>query len=351
MSADCCRCNHRTHPHQRTRLPEQHAIWTLSVALGGLLLAFAPASLGQAVETPEPTELTAEGLRHERGDGVAQDWETARERYEQAIAGGDIDAHWRLGRLLTFDHDDPFHAPDEGRELLRRAASAGDPRAAWDLAVIHFSGRDVPRDRAQAAQWAREAAAEIPQAAMMLAQLLESGQGLEKADPAGARQAAEEATAGDLADAWLMLGRMQLQGVGGEADPQQAVDNLQRAHELGHERATRMLAMALSDDRFLEPDFERARALLATRARIGEPHVQLAYARWLVTWNPQGPELARAWFWVQAARPYRGALDAGWDALWEELDEALRERLGADERERVQALAEEWRPGERVPDL
>lgn len=320
-------------------------------AIVGLILSAHPVSASHAADALAPAELAAEGLRHERGEGVAQDWQAARRFYEQAIAGGDIDAHWRLGRLLTFDHGDPFHAPDQGRELLQRAATAGDPRAAWDLAVIHFSGRDVARDRELAARWAREAAADIPQAALMLAQLLESGDGLEQPDPAGARRAAEQATAGDIGDAWLMLGRMQLQGIGGEADPQEAVASLQHAHELGHERATRMLAMALSDGRFLEPDFERARELLATTARIGEPHVQLAYARWLVTWNPQGPELMPAWFWVQVARPYRGRLDDGWDALWEELDDALTQRLEAAERERVHAAADDWRPGQAVPDF
>ena len=351
MSAECYRCHRRASAALRTLLPARVATRALPAAMGALILLLSSASVSHAAETLEPAELTAEALRHERGDGVEQDWQAARELYEQAIAGGDVDAHWRLGRLLSFDHGDPFHAPDEGRALLHQAATAGDPRAAWDLAVIHFSGRNVPRDRALAAQWAREAAAEIPQAAMMLAQLLESGEGLEEADPAGARRAAEQATAGDLGDAWLMLGRMQLQGIGGAAEPRQAIDSLQRAHELGHERATRMLAMALSDDRFVEPDFERARDLLATSARIGEPHVQLAYARWLVTWNPHGPEVRPAWFWVQAARPYRGALDDSWDALWEELDDALGQRLDADERERVQALADDWRPGRPVPEL
>lgn len=299
---------------------------------------------GAIVVDTEAGTLTRQGLRHERGDGAEQDWDMARAYYERAIDAGDSDALWRLGRLLVFDHGDPFDEPGAGRELLVRGAEAGDARAAWDLALIHFEGRDVERNPARAAAWARRAAPEIPRAAMMLAELHERGDGVER-DLSAAREHAATASAGGLGAGALMLGRMQLLGIGGNADPRAAIASLERAHRLGSEQATRMLARALSDGRHLEPDFARARSILAGAAQRGDPNAQLALARWLVTWNPDGPEIAEAWFWVRVAEPYRGAIGAEWDALWQELDAALVDRLDAGARETIRARAAEWQPG------
>lgn len=336
------KCDSAAARHRRVIHPGRCAAAALAAALLGVA-----GPLGATV-AEDPEQLTDLAKQYEDGEGVEQDWQTARELYEQAIEVGGSEALWRLGRLLAFDRDDPFDDPDQGRELLVRGAEAGESRAAYDLATMYFHGRGVEQDRARAAKWAERAADAIPQARMMLADLYHAGDGVEQ-DRAAAREWAERAAMAGLADALLMAGRMQLLGIGGAADTETALANLQRAHEQGHERATRMLATALSDGRHVEPDFARARDVLESAARKGDPSVQIALARWLVTWNPDGPELRRAWFWVQTARPYRGEFDSGWDNLWNELDTALRERLPEDERAEVREQAEQWQPGEGFP--
>lgn len=318
-------------------------------------LRLAAALLALLVATPLPAatpadarELTERGLRFEQGEGVTQDWQRAREYYEEAIAAGSIEALWRLGRLLAFDHGDPFDDPAGGHDLLRQAAEAGDARAAWDLAVVHHDGRGVPRDPTRAADWAQQAAPDIPLASMMLAELFAAGDGVDR-DPAAARRHARDAAANDIATGALMLGRMRLQGEGGPVDIDGAEQALEQAHATGHQQATRMLATLLSDGRHREPDFPRAREVLRTRAIAGDPHVQIEFARWLVTWNPDGPDIAAGWFWVQVAAPYRGRFDEGWDALWNELHEALSARLDAETRQALTRDAEAWRPGRSPP--
>jgi TPR repeat protein len=321
-----------------------------TLAFAALLIALLAGPPLHAATPGDADALTERGLRFEQGDAVEQDWDRARAYYEEAIAAGSREALWRLGRLLAFDHGDPFDDPATGHDLLRQAAEGGDARAAWDLAVIHHDGRDVPPDPGRAADWARQAAPAIPLASMMLAELFTAGAGVDQ-DLEAARRHARDAAAGDITAGALMLGRMRLLGEGGPVNIDGAEEALAQAHATGHQQATRMLATLLSDGHHREPDFPRARALLRGRAIAGDPHVQIEFARWLVTWNPDGPEIAMGWFWVQVAAPYRGRFDEGWDALWHELDEALTQRLAATEREEIRATARDWRPGQVPPSF
>ena len=45
-------------------------------------------------------------------------------------------------------------------DAVRKDAEKGDVKAQYNLGDIYFSGRDTPKDDAQAAQWYRKAAAQ-----------------------------------------------------------------------------------------------------------------------------------------------------------------------------------------------
>ena len=80
-----------------------------------------------------------------------------------------------------------------GSETLRKAAEAGDPRAAFEVGMRFAEGRGVTADSAKAVEWYRRAADKglIP-ATYRLAVALEKGLGTER-DPEGAKRAYQTA--------------------------------------------------------------------------------------------------------------------------------------------------------------
>lgn len=83
------------------------------------------------------------------GDGVPQNYQTARNFYEYAANQGYAPAQNRLALLYLFGKGVP-EDPAKAIELLGLAAKAGSHSANYYLGLLYFDGKVVPRNFAKA---------------------------------------------------------------------------------------------------------------------------------------------------------------------------------------------------------
>lgn len=108
--------------------------------------------LQKLAATGDPNACLQLGLRHETGDGVAQDYLQAKTEYEQAAAGGVALAIYRLGRFYQNGFGVVSDAAMAG-ELYRLAAMADVPLAQYNLGAMLVSAHGVKRDYVEGLAW------------------------------------------------------------------------------------------------------------------------------------------------------------------------------------------------------
>src|SRR5205823_11331159 len=92
-----------------------------------------------------------------------------------------------------FDKGFGTNGAEVGLNLIREAATAGDFRAQWSLAVLYYNGKGMPKDMTNYIVWTRKAAEQgFPEAQYRLASALASGEAVQK-DMMAARQWTERA--------------------------------------------------------------------------------------------------------------------------------------------------------------
>ncbi len=172
-------------------------ITVISLLLGGLFLASAPASFAQAV--PE-------------NYGQAMSW------YERAAKAGDAEAQYYLGMMEEKGWRGSMR-PEAAARWYERAARQGHAAAAFRLGMLyHFGAREgapgVARDFKRAVQWYKQAAEKgLAEAAYNLALMTERGQGT-PVDLAAAVKLYEQAAGGGVALASLGLSALYARGDG-----------------------------------------------------------------------------------------------------------------------------------------
>ncbi len=120
-----------------------------------------------------------------------------------------------------------------GGAPLRTAASAGNPAAAYEVAIRFAEGRGVPVDPAEAARWFERAAREgLAPAQFRLGSLYEKGNGVRK-DLKEARRLYAAAAAKGNAKAMHNLAVLHAEGVDGKPDYAAAVGWFQKAAARG----------------------------------------------------------------------------------------------------------------------
>ena len=157
------------------------------------------------------------------------------ECFERGVAASSPEAMHQMGIWRWGGHGPVPADKREGLKLLRGAANAGERRAQTDLGIAlcehakETGPKNARRAREEAIQWFHRAASKGEAAAAFnLGSCLEKGWGA-PADSAKARAAyGYGAKLGD-AEAWRALARMLETGVGGEADPKEAVRCLHTA--------------------------------------------------------------------------------------------------------------------------
>jgi TPR repeat protein len=155
----------------------------------------------EATSQPAPTkqELSAEdyfnrAMLYHRGEGVAQDYQQARQWFEKAAAAGNIYGMSGLGELYR-DGEGVAQDYQQARQWYEKAAAAGETVAMQNLGVLYREGQGVSQDYQQARQWYEKAVAAGNTDAMSgLGWLYEAGLGVSQ-DYQQARQWYEKAAA------------------------------------------------------------------------------------------------------------------------------------------------------------
>jgi TPR repeat protein len=98
------------------------------------------------------------GLLYAKGQGVPQEYEQVRQRYEKAAAQGNANAQYKLG-VLYGNGQGGAQDNDQARQWWEKAAAQEDPRAQYSLGFLYHSGYYVPQDFVQAYKWYSLAAA------------------------------------------------------------------------------------------------------------------------------------------------------------------------------------------------
>lgn len=136
---------------------------------------------------------------------------------EDAAAAGDPVAQFQLGQARMQNG-----APEEGAELIRRAAEQGLAMAQYRIAKMHERGEGVPRDIAEARRWTERAAdAGNRQAIHNLAVFAAQGEGAPQ-DLALAAQLFTRAARLGVIDSQFNLGALNEDGVGMARNPTEA---------------------------------------------------------------------------------------------------------------------------------
>ncbi|MGI6244416.1 MAG: tetratricopeptide repeat protein [Pseudochelatococcus sp.] len=257
--------------------------------------AFEGASLRAARNPRDGAAMTLLGEIHANGLGVARDMQRAADWYRRGDAANDRNATFALAMLTLADGTDADAKRKTATTLLEKAAAAGHPLAAYNLALSLLAARQ---------------AAELPRTVSLL----------------------EQAAAAEVADAQYALAVMLREGQGAAKDSKRAAQWMARAAANGNIPAQVELAIMLFNGDGVEANEERAARLFAVAAARGNAIAQNRLARILAAGRGLPKDL------VQAASWHLMAAAQGRADTW--LDTALK-NLTADERRRAEALAQE----------
>jgi localization factor PodJL len=124
-------------------------------------------------------------------------------------------------------------SPAEPNPRLAAAAAAGDPAAAYELAVRHIEGRGVPRSYEDAARWLAQASKDgLAPAQFRLGSLYEKGMGVKKDLKAARRLYAAAAEKGN-AKAMHNLAVLHAEGIDGKPDYKTAIEWFRKGADRG----------------------------------------------------------------------------------------------------------------------
>ena len=77
--------------------------------------------------------------------GVKRDYAKAAEWYKRAADGGDREGMFALAMLRLAGRGGPVNR-EEAVKLLASAAKLGNPKAAYNLALLYLDGQTLPQD-------------------------------------------------------------------------------------------------------------------------------------------------------------------------------------------------------------
>ncbi|MHC2463486.1 tetratricopeptide repeat protein [Bradyrhizobium embrapense] len=244
------------------------------------------------------------------GTVVARDLVLGETWLRRAALAGDARAAELVGNLYAKGGALPPNYV-EAASWYRRAAEGGNAAAARSLSSFYMTGAGVPQDNHEAARWLRIAA----EAGNLDAQVDVGNDLLERAVrgeecPPVADWFMQTAQRGNLVAAFN-LGVCLLQGIGVERNEQQAAVWLRRAAE-GVPEAQLMIGRLVADGRGVPADPKAARGWFARAAEGGITDAQVALAEMLVNGRggPQDAPAALKLCEQAAANGHAGAMFA-----------------------------------------
>jgi TPR repeat protein len=182
-------------------------------------------------------------------------------------------ALYELGRAYAANQQLP-----EAIAAYRKAADKGSTSAMVELGVLIATGAGVAKDETQARMlFERAAEAGNPRGATNLAAL--SAGGGAPADPAKARALLARAAETNSAEAQYQLGMMTAEGIGGPKDDAAARALFQKAAAQGHAGALERMGAFAQDGRGGPQDSSAAKAYYEQAAALGNEDAKAALKR------------------------------------------------------------------------
>lgn len=261
--------------------------------------AFQGASVRAARNPRDGAAMTLLAELYSQGLGVARDPGEAHRWYRSAAAQNDPNALFALAMLVLGDSSAAAE-PEKSRKhgeaiaLLERAAKAGHPLAAYNLAVSLLATRQ-PTDLARAVDLLRQAANyEVPDAQYALAVLLRQGNGVAQDNVQAAQWMARAAANGSL-DAQVELAIMLFNGTGVEASEERAARLFFVAAARGNAIAQNRLARIQAAGRGMPQDLVSAAAwhLMASKQGRADPWLDTALKNLTAEERKRAEALAR----------------------------------------------------------
>jgi TPR repeat protein len=182
-------------------------------------------------------------------------------------------ALYQLGRAYAANQQLP-----EAIGAYRKAADKGSTAAMVELGVLLATGSGVPKDEAQARKlFERAAEAGNPRAATNLAAL--SAGGGAPSDPVKARALLARAAETNSAEAQYQLGMMTAEGIGGPKDDIAARALFEKAAAQGHPGALERMGAFAQSGRGGPQDASAAKAYYEQAAALGNEDAKAALKR------------------------------------------------------------------------
>jgi uncharacterized protein len=217
---------------------------------------------------------------------------------QKAATGGDIDAMNTLG-VLYQNGQGVAQNYDKAREWFQKAADAGNADGMNNSAELYYYGRGVARDYAQARDWYEKAAAAGNANAMYsLGWMYEKGSGVINRDYTQARHWYQGAAAAGNMEAMYNLGVLYQNGQGVAQDYDQAREWFQKAADAGNADAMNKLGELYSYAQGVTRDYAPARNWYQRAAAAGstEAMCNLGVLYQNGQGSPQNYDQARNWF-------------------------------------------------------
>jgi len=182
-------------------------------------------------------------------------------------------ALYQLGRVYAANQQLP-----EAIAAYRKAADKGSTTAMVELGVLLATGSGVPKDEAQARQlFERAAEAGNPRGATNLAAIAQSAG--TPADPARSRALLARAAETNSPEAQYQLGLMTAEGIGGPKDDVAARALFERAAAQGHPGALERMGAFAQSGRGGPQDTNAAKAYYEKAAALGNEDAKVALKR------------------------------------------------------------------------
>ncbi|MDB5503627.1 MAG: HcpA family protein [Tardiphaga sp.] len=204
-------------------------------------------AMKRAQENNDPKAMTMLGELYANALGVKRDYAKAAEWYQRAAERGDREAMFALAMLRLSDRGGKSGNRDDAAKLLASSAKLGNPKAAYNLALLYLDGQTFPQDVKRAAELLRVAAdAGNPEAQYALATFYKEGTGVEKSVDKAVRLLQAAALA-DNVDAEVEYAIALYNGTGTPKNETAAVALLRKASRqnspIAQNRLARVLAM------------------------------------------------------------------------------------------------------------
>ena len=169
------------------------------------------------------------------GNGVKADPSQAINWYRLASAAGDPGSMFKVACMcrsgIGTEKDD-----DAADAMFMMSAQSGVPEAMFEVAHSMYEGR-MGGDKKEAASWYSKCADRVPTAKFNLAAMYLAGEGVEKDAAKAFAMYRDVADRFEDPDALFQVGRMMLEGLGTEMDPDCGFRYLGRAAKAGNEDA------------------------------------------------------------------------------------------------------------------